>query len=274
MNIICYGAGRTDKPENTLMAIEHCVQLNKNWTVHIDIHLSKDGEVILFKDDNTKRISNQDLEISNLNFQEIQQLDAAYNFQQNDKFPLRGKKVSIPTLKEVFELYPNTKFILDIQSKDNSIIDKVIQLIKAYKLADNIILTSKQNHIISAFRTKEEKWHYAATTVRARKIIYSNMFYLDSIIPVDAHLMIIPKCDKDSLFLRERIIAYCNQQNKKTWTWIFEGASNDYTSMLKQINELETQGLIGIFTSSPVKMQNALNSRVSSNLNTQDKVAS
>lgn len=274
MNFISYGAGRTDRPENTLAAIAHCVELNKDWTVHIDIQLSADNEVILFKDDNTKRITNKDLELSNLNLKELQSLDAAYNFQQNNEFPFRNKNICIPTLKDVFENFPNTKFILDIHAKNIIIVDKIIQLIKEYKVAKNVIISSKEDHIVSAIREKEAKWNYAATTVRARKIVYSNMFYLDSIIPVDAHLMIIPKCDKDSLFLRGRIIAYCNQQDKKTWTWIFEGSKNDSNSILSQIAELEKQGLDGIFTSSPLKMQNALNSEKQLDLNSNNKMAS
>lgn len=268
MNFICYGAGGKDKPENTLIAIEHCVNTNKNWTIHIDIQLSNDGEIILFKENNTDKITGQNFEIKSLSFKEIKKLDAAYNFQENDQFAFRNKGIKIPSLKEVFEKFPKTKFIIDIHTKNIEVVDKLIKLIKANGLSSNIIITSKETHIISAFRNKETKWKYAATTVRARKIVYSNMFYLDSIIPVDAHLMIIPKCDKDSLFLRERIIAYCNQQEKQTWTWIFEGIKHDSNSILSQISNLEKQGLNGIFTSSPLKIQKALSSNI------QTKIAS
>lgn len=259
MNFICSGAGKTDRPENTLLAIENCVSTNKNWTIHLDIQQSRDNQIIVFKDNNTKRICQQDLAINTLSLEEIQKLDAAYHFKQENQFPFRNKNITIPSLKEVFEQFPNTKFILDIHTKNMTAVDEIIKLIESFKMTDKVILTSQVNEIILNLKEKRPMWNFAATTVRARKIVYSNMFYLDSIIPEDANLMIIPKCDKDSLFLRERIIAYCNQQDKQTWTWIFEGERHNSKSILSQISELEKQGLKGIFTNSPSKIQNALN---------------
>ncbi len=257
MEIICFGAGKNENPENTLKAIKHCTDLNNNWTVQIDLQLTKDGEVVLLKKRNTKCITGLDKEINELTLKEVKTLNAAHCFKQDNEYIYRNNKQDIPTLKEVFLAFKNTKFLIDIHSTNKKIVFKTIEIVKQFNMQKQIIITSKQKQIISLFKQEEKDWNYAATTVGTRKILYENMFYIDSFIPEDSNLLIIPKSDKDSLFLRKRLINFCVQKDKKTWTWIFEDSKNNL-SLFDQILKLQSFGVDGIFISSPEKLNNEL----------------
>jgi len=253
MDIICYKTGSGEMPENTIQAIENCTKVNLNWIIQIDLQLTKDGKVILFDKNNTKSITGEKLEINNTSFSKLKRLDAAFNFELNGIKPYRNKGFKIPTLKEVFDKFPITKFIINLKSKNKEIVYKTIEIIEEYNMYNKVIISSSHDDIISLFKSEREDWTFAATTVGSRKVLYENMFYIDNIIPEDADLLIIPKSDKGSLFLREKIVEYCQHRNKQTWTWIFENSIK--TSVVEQVNDLEKIGVNGVFTSFPLKMK-------------------
>lgn len=254
MELICYGAGNGENPENTIFAISKCVELNSEFRVHIDLQFTKDKEVILFRNSNTKKQTGENLEILDSTYKKLSTLNAAFNFEMDNKFPFRKQKLQIPTLKQVFKNFPKTKFLLDIQSNDIEIVEEIIAIINQFDNQHNIVVTSKNDNIINRLNDKTNI-EIAATTIATRKILYENMFYLDSIIPIDANLLIIPKSDKGSLFLRKNIINYCKQRNKKTWTWIFEGNSTSSEVLKNQLFEFKENEVDGIFTSFPTKIQ-------------------
>ena len=252
MEIICYKAGKKENPENTIQAIENCTRINMNWTIHIDIQLTKDNKVVLFDKDNTKSITGIDNFIGNTSLKELKKLDAAYNFKQDGEYIYRNQSILIPTLEEVFEKFPITKFILDIKTINKQVVFETIKLIEKYNMVNKVVLSSKHDDIISLFKSERTNWKYAATTVGSRKVLYENMFYIDNIIPEDADILLIPKSDKGSLFVREKIVEYCNHRNKQTWTWIFE--ESEKMSLAKQVEDLKNIEVKGVFTSYPLKM--------------------
>jgi len=267
MEIICFKAGKNDNPENTIQAIESCTKINMKWIVQIDLQLTKDRKVVLFDKNNTESITGKKLLISNSTLAELKPLDLAYNFLHEEKTIFRNKGIQIPTLEEVFVQFPITKFILDLKSENKEIVYKTIELIEKYNMQDKVILSSKNNDIITLFKKEKTEWNFAATTIGARKLLYENMFYIDNIIPEDAEVLVIPKSDKGSLFVREKIVEYCNSRNKQTWTWIFE--NSEKISLVEQVRDLEKIGIKGVFTSSPIKMHAELEFQNENIVNTQ-----
>lgn len=253
MEIICYKAGKGEYPENTALAIENCTKISMKWLIHINLQLTKDNKVVLFDSNNTKTLTGKDFNINETTLKDLKKLNIAFNFKQNGKYVYRNNGLQISTLEEVFEKFTITNFILDIKSTDKNIVFEIIKIIEKYNMANKVVLSSKHNDIISLFKKEKEEWKFAATTVGSRKVLYENMFYIDNIIPEDADILIIPKSDKGSLFVREKIVEYCNHRNKQTWTWIFE--QSEKTSLIKQVNNLENMGVKGVFTSFPLKMK-------------------
>ncbi len=78
------------EPENTLLSIERAIDLGID-AVEIDVHLSKDKELVVIHDATLDRTTNGRGPVSGFTVQEIKLLDA-------------GKGESIPTLQEVVNL--------------------------------------------------------------------------------------------------------------------------------------------------------------------------
>lgn len=82
MEVICYACGKGEFPENTLEAVSHCQKINPSWRIEMDLQLTKDGKVVLFHDDNLVRITNIEKQIADIDYAELKELDAAYNFRE------------------------------------------------------------------------------------------------------------------------------------------------------------------------------------------------
>lgn len=104
--------------ENSLEAFKFCVDNNLN--IEIDLHILKDKSVIVFHDNNLKRLFNKDFNVKNLSYQSM-----------SDEC-----NVHVPTLQDVLSLV-NGKVVLDIELKYdvlNGDLEKaVIEILENYK---------------------------------------------------------------------------------------------------------------------------------------------
>jgi len=89
-------------PENSLGAFK--AALEKNIPIEVDIHLLKSGEVVIFHDDNLKRMTGVNKNINELTYNEIKKLKLLYTDEK------------IPLLEEALQLVDG-KVLLDIEFK-------------------------------------------------------------------------------------------------------------------------------------------------------------
>ena len=96
--------GALEAEENTAEAFEYAVGLGYSH-IETDVHLSRDGVVVVHHDDNFERMFNDRRAIANMDWQDI----AA----------LRTKNgASVPRLDEVLASFPATYFNLECKSRD------------------------------------------------------------------------------------------------------------------------------------------------------------
>ena len=77
-------------PENSLPAFETAIKFN--YAIELDIHILKDNTIVVFHDDNLKRMTGVDKSIKDFNYAELKKLN------------LLGTKEKIPTLEQVLKL--------------------------------------------------------------------------------------------------------------------------------------------------------------------------
>ncbi len=85
---------------------------------------------------------------------EVKKLDAGYSFTTDGgkTFPFRGKKITVPTLQEIFDNLPKTKFNIEPKQQTPSIIKPLCNLIRGRKMIDKIIVGSFRQAVIDDFR--------------------------------------------------------------------------------------------------------------------------
>ncbi len=91
-------------PENTLEAVNLAWQKNADG-IEIDVHLSKDNEIVVIHDKNTRRTTGVSHLIRNRNLDEIKKLEIKNGSKEDNSL------IRIPTLKEVMGTVPRGKLI-------------------------------------------------------------------------------------------------------------------------------------------------------------------
>jgi glycerophosphoryl diester phosphodiesterase len=90
--------------------------------------MSKDGDLVIFHDEDMKRIAGIDKKIKDMNLNEIQAIDI-------------GKGEKIPTLKNVFSSLPKDALI-NIEIKDIDAVSDILKLVEIENAKDRVMLSS------------------------------------------------------------------------------------------------------------------------------------
>ncbi|MGN1418464.1 MAG: glycerophosphodiester phosphodiesterase [Acutalibacteraceae bacterium] len=138
-------------PENTMLAFQKAVEIGVDG-IELDVHLTKDNELVIIHDENIKRTCNGEGLVRDFTFEQLRKFDASAGFAGVYGFN------AIPTLREYFELVKDTPVITNIELKTGifeypTIEKRVIDMIAEYGLEDRIILSSFNHYTV--LRCKE-----------------------------------------------------------------------------------------------------------------------
>lgn len=103
------------EPENSLPAFKIAVEMKLG--IELDIHLTKDEQIVVFHDDNLRRMTGANEYIKYLTYEQIKQ------------YKLNDSENKIPLLKQVFELV-NGKVPILIEIKTNNNMKKLVPKLK------------------------------------------------------------------------------------------------------------------------------------------------
>lgn len=151
VKIIGHRGYASQYPENSLIGFVKAAELGIEG-IELDVHLTKDGEVVVMHDETIDRMTNGSGLISEMTLAELR----SYRLKSGVGFTTSDER--IPTLKEVFaalESYPN--FIVNIEIKTHIILyegieQKVLDIVAAQKVKRPILYSSF--HLPTLLRVK------------------------------------------------------------------------------------------------------------------------
>lgn len=125
-------------PENSMSSIKKAVEEGADYA-EIDVMTTLDGNVVVFHDNNLKRIDGTNRSIKDMTLEEVKTVDNGSYF--SNEF----KDEKIPTLDEVLK-YSKGKIKLNIELKPNKRDDllekKVAELINKYEMTTEVVVSS------------------------------------------------------------------------------------------------------------------------------------
>ncbi|MFF2481724.1 glycerophosphodiester phosphodiesterase [Paenibacillus sp. NPDC058071] len=140
-------------PENTMEAFRLAIQQHADG-FEIDIHITKDGEIVVIHDDTIDRTSNGTGVVTELTLAELKQFN--YNVGFEEQFPT----AEIPTLSQVLELVKAHDLYLNIEIKDimtntgkyDGLNIAAANLVKEFGLVDQVIFSSFNHHSMAELK--------------------------------------------------------------------------------------------------------------------------
>lgn len=151
--IIGHRGAAGEAPENTLFSFQRAVQDGAQF-IELDVRGSRDGEVVVMHDATVKRTTNGRGAVSEQNLKDLKALDAGYRFSRDGgkSYPYRGQDIRIPTLKEIFDALPQTRFIVEIKQARPSIVKKVLACARQAGREKTVLLATEKDQIMSEVR--------------------------------------------------------------------------------------------------------------------------
>lgn len=152
MNIIAHRGANRKAPQNTLPAFRIAYNENADG-FETDVHMTKDGELVLCHNYSVDATSNGKGEISDYTLAELKKLDFGEYF-ANYYF-----ETEIPTLREFLSFVASTDItVLNLELKtphngEEGLVEKTLELVKEFGLTEKLILSSFDRRLL--VRAKE-----------------------------------------------------------------------------------------------------------------------
>jgi glycerophosphoryl diester phosphodiesterase len=122
--------------------------------IESDIHPTRDGEIVMFHDQNLERTTNGEGPIAARSLAELERLDAGYRFSPDGgrSFPFRGQGIGIPRLEQAFRAFPGMRFNLELKELAPGFVDAVLDLVRRSGRADITLLAAEKDAIMAEIR--------------------------------------------------------------------------------------------------------------------------
>ncbi len=240
MEIYAHRGSSGTHPENTLAAFREAARLPIHG-VEFDVHLTKDGELVVIHDESIDRTSDGYGFVKDMTLTKLK----AFDF--GSWFSSEFKGQSILTFHEVLEVFSGTSHHLNIELKSDifpydGMTAKVIQIIKELKLDSRVILSSFDH---GAIRTVKQLAPHLKTAALFMEVLVDPLDYVRAI-PADALHLFFPSALRPSI--REVLEAGATVRT-------FTVNEEKYALALKNV------GVTSIFTDFPEKMDSYLNGK-------------
>lgn len=137
-------------PENTLYAFERAVEDHGYRYLELDVHLSADRVPMVIHDRTLDRTTDATGLVSDRTVEDLKTLDAGYRFDPVGDYPLRGKRITIPTLDEVYRAFPDARVNIDLKQPAEEW--AVAEVVKANRAEHRTLVGSFVDRRVARFR--------------------------------------------------------------------------------------------------------------------------
>jgi glycerophosphoryl diester phosphodiesterase len=251
IEVIAHRGGALEAPENTLYAFEHAVSISPKVILELDVHYTKDKQIVIFHDRTLERTTNGTGELKNYTLEELRKLDAAYNFtNESGDYPLRGKGIQIPTIIELFDKYPDTRMIIEIKPNSQDLAVELYELVKKYNRLDKTIIGSEHSKLMQYLRAKDKDILTTAGQDEVLRTLMLMNLHLSAFDSMNADAYCIPERHSGIQVLSSRLLEILTNRSKKVYIWTI----NETSDMERLIKEK----VHGIITDRPKALSSLL----------------
>ncbi|MGJ3237219.1 MAG: glycerophosphodiester phosphodiesterase [Anaerolineae bacterium] len=244
--ILAHQGGDGEFPGNTLYAFEQATALGVD-VLEMDVHSSADGTIMVIHDDTVDRTTDASGRVNELTVTELQALDAGYHWptlgghplSDSGEYPYRGQGITIPTLEEIFQAFPDMPMSVEIKQETPSIAQTLCGLIRQYEREDLTIVPSFRTGAMQEFRDVCPE--VATAGVEPEVIAFFAWSYvgLGSAWQPTTESFMVPEYQGDLQVISARFVNQLQAQNVAIYPWTI----NDSQQMQRMI-DLGVDGLI------------------------------
>jgi glycerophosphoryl diester phosphodiesterase len=169
--VFAHRGGSTLGPENTMAAFDEGLRLGADG-LELDVHLSRDGVVVVHHDRTLERTTNLSGPVAVRTADELARADAAYFFRRADAFPFRGQGVGVPTLLDVLRRYRDVPVIVELKVNRDELARAVVDTVRAADAIERVSVGSFGLRALREVRRIEPRLATSAGRQEVRWALY------------------------------------------------------------------------------------------------------
>lgn len=243
---IAHRGGAGLSPENTIYAFNRALRDFGADVIEMDVWSSRDGHPVVIHDSRVEKTTDGRGKVSYMALGEIKRLDAAFYFSQDGgaSYPLRGKGITIPTLREVFEEFPEVRMNIEIQQVSPPMEKAVYDLIMEYGRQDLVLVAAKNDFVQQRFKALNKAGIATSASIKQGAIFTMfSQIGLGRIYRPGVEALQFPESINNKAVITHELIEDAHRQNIKVHAWII----NEVAEMKRLIG----LGVDGIITDYP-----------------------
>ena len=152
--VFAHRGGSALAPENTMAAFDQGLALGADG-LELDVHLSRDGVVVVHHDFLLDRTTNLRGPLAGRTADELARADAGWHFRREGAYPFRGCGIGVPTLAEVLRRHREVPVIIELKGRSLALAQAVVAVVRAADAVERVCVGSFDRVSLRAVRTLE-----------------------------------------------------------------------------------------------------------------------
>lgn len=241
--VIAHQGGDGIWPGDTMFAFEKAVETGAD-VLEMDAHITKDGHIVLMHDEEVDRTTDGTGLIEDMTLDELKRLDAAYQWSNDDDktFPYRGQGIQIPTLDELFQKFPQMRYVIEIKLTENPIAQPLCDLIRRHNMHERVMVASFHDEAMQNFRETCPEIATSASRGEVTKFVILGKLFLSGFVAPEYESIQPPYDPEESMnipIMTKRFIREAHAKNIAVEPWTV-----DDPELMKQYIEWGVDGII------------------------------
>jgi len=249
--VIAHQGGDGLWPGDTLYAYEHAAELGVD-VLEMDLHITSDGVLVINHDETVDRTTDGTGEIEKMTLAEIKALDAGYDWSSDDgeTFPYRGMGITIPTLEEIFQTFPDYHMTIEIKTTERSMATPFCEMIRAYNMQDKVLVASFHDERMEEFREVCPEVATSSARQETTVFVLLSKAFLGRLYSPAFYALQVPEESSGITVMTAQFVRAAHERNLRVEPWTID----DPEQMIQYID----WGVDGIMTDRPDVMLKVL----------------
>ncbi|MDQ3212500.1 MAG: glycerophosphodiester phosphodiesterase [Acidobacteriota bacterium] len=243
--VYAHRGGAALRPENTIASFDNGLALGADG-LEFDVHLSRDGVVVVHHDPTLERTTNARGPVAACTADELAAFDAAHWFGGEDyatgPFPYRGQGIGIPRLRDVLARYPGIPMIIELKVNEPALAIGAVDEVRAAGAVDCVSFGSFGWRVLNALREYEPRIPTGASREEARWALYRSWIHWPPGRPAYREFQ-VPERSGGTTIISPRFIHYAHRASLPVKVWTVDDAVD--------IRRLAAWGVDGIISDRP-----------------------
>jgi glycerophosphoryl diester phosphodiesterase len=186
----------------------------------------------------------------------IKRLDAGYTWSGDGgkTFPFRGLGISIPTLEEVLQAFPNDRMNIDIKPEDPGVVKLFVDMLQRYDCVARVMVGSFHDRQLNLFRRLCPEVATAAGVRETLSLFLLNKVRLGGLYRPKAQAFQIPEYQGSLRVVTPGFIRAAHAHGMQVHIWTVD-AEEDMQRLIEW-------GVDGLITNYPPRLLNVLEARL------------